>query len=310
MHYCISRKFFSPRLPRIEPLYLRAGCRLGYTVDRPVPLMLMIVPRLDSSQRCLRQRLWFPPEVDVTQHADAHGNLVLKRMLLRGYNEFVHDAWYVVPSEPEMRNLPEEATPVGELPVDVLDYSLPSRYCESDKLYDFAAKQFGAIRQAGQQVQAICEWAHNTIAYRYGSGSPSISALEVMQRGYGVCRDFAHVVIALCRALEIPARYVAGHIPRLAGSCMEPDSDIGLDFHAYAEVYLEGQWHTVDARHNRPLSGRIKIAHGKDAVDAAFATFYGSLETVKFQVWSYEVNPIEALGGPEKQELPVIEAAS
>lgn len=280
--------------PSSDLLYIRAGCRLGYAVDRPVPLMLMIVPRTDVSQHCLAQRLWSSSDAAVTHHVDAQQNLVLKTMLAPGHNEFVHDAWYAVPAQAESIELPWDAALLGELPMDVLDYLLPSRYCESDKLHDFAAARFGKTGHAGKRVEAMCDWVHNAIEYRYGSGNPSLSAIDVIERGHGVCRDFAHVLITLCRALEIPARYVAGHIPRLAGSGMEPDSDIGLDFHAYAEVYLDGQWRTVDARHNQPLPGRIKIAHGRDAVDAAFATFYGPLHMTAFQVWSYEANPMSA----------------
>lgn len=173
----------------------------------------------------------------------------------------------------------------------MLRYTLPSRYCESDKLTGFAHETFGHVPRGVARAQAICHWVAQHIEYRYGSGSPTLSACEAMQRGYGVCRDFAHVLIALCRAADMPARYVAGYIPLMPGNEVEGDSDIGTDFHAYAEVYAGGRWRTFDARYMQPLAGRIKIAHGMDAVDAAFATFYGNVDILRFEAWARQVSP-------------------
>jgi len=175
---------------------------------------------------------------------------------------------------------------VGELPCELLRYTLPSRYCDSDKLMNFAWNQFGHIPHGLPRVQAICDWVHNNIEYRFGSGRPDLSASEVIFRRHGVCRDFAHAVIALCRAFNLPARYVTGHLADIG--YIDPGTP--MDFHAYCEVYLGQEWLTFDARYNVPRIGRIKVAHGADAVDGAFATIYGEANLTRFQVWAYQVN--------------------
>ncbi|HYC43312.1 MAG TPA: transglutaminase family protein [Noviherbaspirillum sp.] len=220
------------------------------------------------------------------QFTDAHGNKVLRTVLVPGKNEFRHDARLRL-SIPNEGSVPSLNDMDKQLPFTIVRYTLPSRYCESDKLGRFASKQFGC-HQGMETVQKICDWTHHHLEYRYGSGDPTLSACEALGRGYGVCRDFAHVMVALCRALDIPARYVAGHMP-LIGTPL-PDSDIGIDFHAYVEVYVEGAWRVFDPRYNRSHLGRIKVAHGADAVDAAFATYFGQVKPVKFEVWSYALD--------------------
>jgi transglutaminase-like putative cysteine protease len=187
------------------------------------------------------------------------------------------------------------APSIATLEPSLLRYLLPSRYCDSDKLFAFAREKFGHIYDAGAQVQAISDWVHNNIEYRFASGRPDISAAQIIERGYGVCRDFAHCTIALCRAINIPARYVTGHLPDIG----HLDRGSPMDFHAYSEVYLGGQWHVFDARYNEPRIGRIKIAQGLDAVECAFATVYGPARMTKFEVWAYQVDPNEvSLGDP------------
>ena len=173
----------------------------------------------------------------------------------------------------------------GDLPPDVLRYTLPSRYCDSDKLINFAWEKFGQVEHGWPRVQAISQWLHDNIEYRYMSGRPDLSAWDVLQRGYGVCRDFAHLAIALNRTFNLPARYVTGHLPDIGF----PDPENHMDFHAYAEVYLGGNWFTTDARFHVPRIGRIKVSCGQDAVDGAFSTIYGGATLTYFQVWAYQV---------------------
>ena len=172
---------------------------------------------------------------------------------------------------PIIRCHPVCPSPVYELPPETLRYTLPSRYCDSDKLLNFAWPQFGNIENGVPRVQAICDWVHNNIQYRFGAGSSDISASEVLIQRFGVCRDFAHVAIALCRCFNIPARYVTGHLPDIGFH----DPGTPMDFHAYFEVFLGHHWSTFDARFNIPRIGRVKIAQGLDAVDGAFSTIYG-----------------------------------
>jgi hypothetical protein len=184
---------------------------------------------------------------------------------------------------------------VGQLPFELLRYTLPSRYCDSDKLLNFAWNQFGQTTHGLPRVQAICDWVHNNIEYRFGSGRPDLSASEVIARRHGVCRDFAHAAIALCRAFNLPARYVTGHLPDIG----YVDPGTPMDFHAYCEVYLGQEWLTFDPRYNVPRIGRVKVAHGADAVDGAFATIYGEANLTHFEVWAYQVNPQQvSVGDP------------
>jgi transglutaminase-like putative cysteine protease len=217
---------------------------------------------------------------------DSHGNITYRSTLMPGRNEIRHDALVAVSSLPDSRAVQEPMVPVGQLPSELLRYTLPSRYCDSDKLLNFAWNQFGQITHGLPRVQAICDWVHNHIEYRFLSGRSDLSASEVIARRFGVCRDFAHAAIALCRAFNLPARYVTGHLPDIG--YVDPGSP--MDFHAYCEVYLGQEWFTFDPRYNIPRIGRVKIAHGADAVDGAFATIYGEAYLAHFEIWAYQVD--------------------
>jgi transglutaminase-like putative cysteine protease len=184
---------------------------------------------------------------------------------------------------------------VQEMSPELLRYTLPSRYCDSDKLLDFAFKHFGDVPHGLRRVQAICDWVHNNVEYRFGTGSPTRSAWETIEQRFGVCRDFAHAAVALCRTFNIPTRYVTGYVPDVG--CLDPGTP--MDFHAYIQVFIGGRWHNYDARFNVPRIGRIRIACGLDAVDGAFSTVYGAAQLVSFNVWAYQVDPREVdLGEP------------
>jgi transglutaminase-like putative cysteine protease len=275
-------------------LTVRVGCNLVYEAPLFTPITLLLRPKRGEDCLVSQETYFYGPYLQPYEFFDSHGNPTCRTMLVPGRNEINMDALVAVSSLPESRPSHLNSLPVNELPPDLLRYTLPSRYCDSDKLSNFAWQTFGHINNGMDRVNAICDWVHRNIEYRYGSGRSDISASEVVQRGYGVCRDFAHVVIALCRAFSIPARYVTGHLPDIAFI----DSGSPMDFHAYGEVYL-GQWYTVDARFNVPRIGRIKLGHGLDAVDGAFATIYGSANLVYFMVWAYQVNPTKvSLGDP------------
>lgn len=263
-------------------LSVRLGCSLSYLAEGRAHVLFLLQPVVSAGQRILSQSFTVSSGETVTSFTDTHGNIVLRTNLIPGLNEFRHDALLHVPvtnDEP----VAGPGRPSGtELPFDVLRYTLPSRYCESDKLTGLAYQQFGVDRGL-RTAQNICDWTHHQLEYRYGSGDATLSACDALKRGYGVCRDFAHVMIAICRALDIPARYVAGHMPLIGAPV--PDTDIGIDFHAYVEVYVDGIWHVFDPRYNRTHPTRVKVAHGMDAVDAAVATYYGSVKPVKFEVW-------------------------
>ena len=281
--------------PLAQDLTIRCGLELSYDAAEPTPLILLIRPRLEPHQRLEREQLLFAPHVHVQQYEDTHGNIVHRFELPRGRTTVRHDNFISTPAERENTGAIDAPVPVGELPPRVLRYTLPSRYCDSDRLMDFAFQKFGHIPHGLQRVQAICDWVHQNIEYRWGSGSPYITASETLRQGFGVCRDFAHLAVALCRCFNMPARYVTGYVPDVAFT----DPGTPMDFHAYMEVYVAHRWYTFDARFNVPRIGRVKIACGMDAVDGAFSTIYGAAFLSFFNVWTYQVDPAEVtLGDP------------
>jgi transglutaminase-like putative cysteine protease len=272
---------------------VRVGCDVAYETSVETPILFVVKPCLDGSQLVREEKLSFGPGLPSREYADSHGNITYRAMLMPGRNEIHHDALVSVSSLPENQGMTGEAVPVDKLPPALLRYTLPSRYCDSDKLMNFAWEHFGQIPNGPQRVQAICNWIHHNIEYRYCSGRPDISASEVIERRYGVCRDFAHIGIALCRAFNLPARYVTGHLPDIG--C----ADTGMDFHAWMEVWLGQDWFIFDPRFNTPRIGRVKTSQGLDAVDGAFSTIYGEARLAFFKVWAYQVNPDEvSVGDP------------
>ena len=276
-------------------LTVRVGCHIAYETTAPTAILLVLKPRHDSQQTVVQQQLIFTPHLPCFHFEDAHGNLTDRAVLQPGENVIHHDALVSVsplPDNPEPTGPP---IPVYQLPPETLRYTLPSRYCDSDKLLNFAWQQFGHIQNGHARVQAICNWVHNNIEYRFGAGSSVISASEVLIQRFGVCRDFAHLAVALCRAFNIPARYVTGHLPDIGRF----DPGTPMDFHAYFEVSLGHHWSTFDARFNVPRIGRVKVAQGLDAVDGAFSTIYGEVQFKWFEVWAYQVDPAQvSIGDP------------
>jgi transglutaminase-like putative cysteine protease len=267
-------------------LTLRVGCSLAYEVKGSATLMLNVQPRREHRHAVLFQALSLGDNLPAEAFKDTHGNRFWRVKLPAGIHCFRHDALIATSSECDNHGLPVVA-PVdpSELPPSLVRYTLPSRYCDSDKLAQFAWEKFGHVEHGWPRATAISKWLHENLEYRYLSGRPDLSAWDVLQRGYGVCRDFAHLVVALNRTFNLPARYVTGHLPDIGF----PDANNHMDFHAYAEVYIGGHWHTTDARFHVPRIGRIKIACGLDAVDGAFATLYGAATMTYFQVWAYQV---------------------
>jgi transglutaminase-like putative cysteine protease len=276
-------------------LTVRVGCNLAYQTRVPTPALFVLRPRLEGNVLVIQEKLSFGIGLPSYEFQDSHGNITYRSMLMPGRNEIRHDALVAISSLPDSRDVSFPILSVDQIPSELLRYTLPSRYCDSDKLLNFAWNQFGQTAHGLPRVQAICDWVHNNIEYRFASGRPDISASEIIARRYGVCRDFAHTAIALCRAFNLPARYVTGHLPDIG----YVDPGTPMDFHAYCEVYLGREWLTFDPRYNVPRIGRVKVAHGADAVDGAFATMYGEAFPVYFEVWAYQVNPGEvSVGDP------------
>jgi transglutaminase-like putative cysteine protease len=276
-------------------LAVRVGCELVYETSAPTPALVAFKARQDFFQRIPQESIEFGPKLTATEFQDDHDNTIYRMMLQPGVNTLRYDAIVMVSSVREDAAWLDEPILPNHLTAPILRYTLPSRYCDSDKLLDFAWQKFGNLPQGLGRVRGICDWLHRNLEYRTGSGSPEISAHDVIQRGHGVCRDFAHAAVALCRTFNLPARYVSGYVP-----------DIGFqspgtpeDFHAYCEVYLGGRWQVFDARFNIPRTGRVRICAGYDAVNCAFTTLYGAAWLKHFEVWSYQVDPaIVRVGDP------------
>ena len=187
--------------------------------------------------------------------------------------------------------LPDPATPdavqhpVQDLPDEVLLFLLASRYCETEQLIAEAWSLFGATQPGWPRVQAIVDYTHQRIRFGYPHARATRTAVEAHSEQMGVCRDFAHLAVTLCRCMNIPARYCTGYL----GDIGVPVSDAAMDFSAWFQVYLGGAWHTFDARHNAPRIGRIVLAHGRDATDVAISTAFGSAALVEFKVVTDEV---------------------
>ena len=282
-------------LPDSPDITIRCGVDFAYEAVDPTHIVLMIQPRADEVTRILSESLEISPAAAVNEYEDLHHNIVRRFELPRGRTVIRHDSLIVVTSLPENHDILDVPLAVKDMSPKILRYTLPSRYCDSDRLMNFAFDQFGQVPHGLPRVQAICDWVHQNIEYRWGSGNSLVAASEVIASRFGICRDFAHVAIALCRCFNMPTRYVTGHLPDVA--CLDAGSP--MDFHAYLQVYLGGRWNSFDARFNTSRIGRIDIACGFDAVECAFSTLYGAAVLSWFDVWNYQVDPAKvSIGDP------------
>lgn len=252
---------------------LEATCQMKLTVKNPTPLIAMLRPRSGEGQWVVSDSYEIEPFVPIVEYTDAFGNLCQR--LLAPAGKFRIAVKACVETADQITVAPGAPyTAVSDLPVDVLQFLLPSRYCPSDKLQDKARSIVGNVTPGYDQVEAIRSFIHGQLEYKYGVSNSSTDALETLEKGAGVCRDFSHVGISMCRALQIPARMVVGFLHRL-----DP-----MDMHAWFEAYLAGRWYTFDATQSEPRGGRIAVAYGRDAVDVALFNEYGPVEVKDMHV--------------------------
>lgn len=285
-------------------MQVRVGCEFSYLTEFPVPMLMLVQARADEQHRTVYQSRWLDPEVPLREYVDSFGNRCWRFTAPGGAFTIRYDALVEIDGEPDPVHPDAPQSPIEELPDDALVFTLPSRYVESDRLLDVAWQLFGSTPPTWARVQAICDWVHQNVRYEIGSSGPSTSALDVYRDRVGVCRDFALLPVALCRALNIPARYTFGYLPDIAVS--PPDSP--MDFHAWFEAYLGGRWHTFDARHNEPRIGRVVIGRGRDAVDVALSTSFGSARLDRMVVWADEVTVDNPGGPPSEDDADELEA--
>lgn len=248
------------------------GCTFVHSSWSPVPAVFQVEP-VDDQPVQVRDAHWtFEPEQESHEYRDLYGNRCRRLWVPAGRSVITFAATAVVPDAPETRDESAEERAPEDLPDEVLCYTLPSRYCLPDVLGNEAWNRFGSVRPGYTRVQAICDYVHDHLTFAYGSSGSWTTAADVHQSGYGVCRDYTHLAISFCRALNIPARYVFGYIPE-----MDFDSrGLPMDFAAWMEVYLGDRWWTFDPRNNVPRKGRVLIGRGRDATDVAMATTFGA----------------------------------
>ena len=286
------------RSPRLLPDYvphpsgvltLRVGSEFVYTSQGQTPTILQVEARRDSSAKVIQERWEVAPHLDSHEYKDVYGNRCRRVTLPPGQTTMRYDALVEVSSHPDPFVPDAEQAFVQDLPDETLLFTLASRYCQSDSLSNAAWELFANAPPGWARVQAICDWAHRNVIYVSGCSTPETTALDVYNSGRGICRDFAHIGVTLCRAMNIPARYCFGYMPDIGVEI----PDVAMDFHAWFEVYLSGEWRTFDARHNVPRIGRVPIAVGRDAVDCAMVTTYGAANLDKMTVWADEATEDE-----------------
>ena len=280
---------------------VRVGCNLVYESPQGAHMMATVEPRGESRyHRLMDTQRRITPEGVVHDYTDGFGNQVWRVDAPSGTLTLHHDA--IAEVSPHPNTVPDDLPKalVGDLPDEVMVYTLPSRYCQLEHFIGDAWDMFGHIQGGSAQVQAICDWLHENVTYTAGS-TPATSSYEAYQERTGVCRDFAHLGIVFCRSLNIPARYVSGFLPDIG----VPPDPVPMDFHAWFEAYIGGAWRTFDARHNIPRTGHVLIAYGRDAVDTAFSTSYGNLKLTKMKCWADEVDEDFTLPEP-----PIASAAT
>ena len=250
---------------RPAPVAYRIDCRLDYWLDAECDFVFMIHAAHTPRQRVLDETLALPPAVRPRMCQDVYSNRLLRLHAPAGALRIDYQA--SVELWPQAPAVQADEMPIARLPDEVLGDLLPTRYCESDRLGPAVQQLFGALPPGLARVQAICDWLRTNIGYRAGSSTSSTTALDVWLQRAGVCRDFAHLGIAFCRALNIPARLVCGYARF---------DDPPPDFHAVFEAWLGGRWLLFDPTGMAPVETLIRIAQGRDAKDVAFATIYGA----------------------------------
>jgi transglutaminase-like putative cysteine protease len=266
-------------------LKIQAGFEIAFECAAPTPMLLMVHVRPERKQDLeTPEKLVVTPPVPYRTYLDRFGNRGTRLVAPPGRMTLSNH--FTIRDSGVQESMPWGAgqAEVDDLPDDVLLFLLGSRYCDTDRMATEAWKLFGQIAPGWPRVQAILDYTHARIKFGYAFARPDRTASEGHAERKGVCRDFAHLAITLCRCMNIPARYCTGYL----GDIGVPADPSPMDFSAWFEAYLGGAWHTLDARHNAPRIGRILMARGRDATDAAISTAFGAATLVRFDVVTRE----------------------
>lgn len=265
---------------------IRVGYELIYDFPQPTPMVMVLgIHFTRASDIVVPDHLLTSPAVPITPYRDGFGNWCSRIVAPAGRVRLWGDGIVKDSGLPDVADPLAAQHAVEDLPAETLVFLLGSRYCETDRLTEAAWKLFGTSPLGWGRVQAICDFAYRHIVFGYEHARPTKTAWETFNEGNGVCRDYAHLAIALCRAMNIPARYCTGYL----GDIGMPPPYAPMDFAGWFEAYLGGRWYTFDPRNNAPRIGRVLIAHGRDAADVPIAHTFGPNTLVGFKVWTHEV---------------------
>lgn len=272
-------------------MLIRLGYELIYECPQAVPMILNLNVHYSRSRDLVRaDTIVTDPPVPLSMYRDGFGNWCTRAVAPPGTFRITADGMIGDGGLPEPSFPSAFEHTVESLPDETLVYLLPSRYCETELLAQTAWGLFGSMMPGWSRVQAIVDYVHELIAFDYQCARPTKTAWEAFSERRGVCRDYAHLAIALCRALNIPARYCTGYL----GDIGVPPMDAPMDFAGWFEAYLGGAWHTFDPRNNQRRIGRVLIARGRDAADVAISMTFGPNLLSKFLVWTDEVHAAAA----------------
>ena len=268
-------------------MHIALGYELFYDLPQPTPMLLMLnVHDSRAADILVPDLMTTTPVVPLTTYRDSFGN-ICTRLVAPAGRVRIAGAGTVNDSglpDPMPQNTWQHE--VQDLPDEVLMYLMASRYCETDELTAAAWSLFGHTPLGLPRVQAVCDFVHNHIKFDYGAARPTRTALQAYQERIGVCRDYAHLALTFCRALNIPARYCTGYLSDIG----LPYTPVPMDFAGWFEAYLGGAWHMFDPRNNAPRWGRVLIGRGRDATDVAISTTFGPNMLAGFTVWTHEAS--------------------
>ncbi len=266
-------------------MLIRFGFEIDVVCTAPVPMLLALSTHSTLHGRLIGQdEVRAPDACQARRYDDRFGNRITRIVTPNGSTRLWSDCVIACEGMPDVQAPDAIQHQIADLPDDVLSYLLPSRYCDSDNLIPQAWALFANSASGWPRVQAITDFVHNHVTFGYQFGRANKTASDVFHEKTGVCRDFAHLAVALCRAMNIPARYASGYL----GDIGVPYSGPG-DFCAWFEVYLGGQWYTFDARYNTPRIGRVLMVRGADAADVAMITSFGGYHLSYFKVWTNQI---------------------
>lgn len=269
----------------MKPMLIRLGYEIAIECPQPVPLISLLEIHPDRQADIKRQtRVLTSPSTPSRTYRDLFGNVCRRFMAPAGQFRILYDAVVEDSGDTDAVNPLAKETPVQDLPDEAIGFLLGSRYCETDHMSDLAWNLFGHMPPGYARVQAIVDYVNNRLSFGYGYARSTRTAAQAHEERVGVCRDFAHLAITLCRCMNIPARYVNGYL----GDIGVPQDPAPMDFSAWMEVFLDGSWYTFDARHNIPRIGRVVIARGRDATDVPLLHSFGPHQLTTFKVWTYE----------------------